>query len=112
MAVFIELYLHTINSIINSIMLFSYLRHPDMQYISMACTPEYVELTEKLLLLKNAVNEEQKQFDRFWSQHKALLDRVMNFALFDRSVNKVKYAYMYRHMFVVDIRILMDFVTS
>ena len=60
-----------------------------MQYISMACTPEYVELTEKLLLLKNQIDEEQRQFDRFWSQHKTLLDRVMNFALFDRSVNRV-----------------------
>ena len=60
-----------------------------MQYISMACTPEYVELTEKLLLLKNQIDEEQRQFDQFWSQHKMLLDRVMNFALFDRSVNRV-----------------------
>ena len=60
-----------------------------MQYISMACTPAYVELTEKLLLLQNEISEEQKHFDQFWSQHKTLLDRVMNFALFDRSVNKV-----------------------
>ena len=55
----------------------------------MACTPAYVELTEKLLLLSNEISEEQKRFDEFWSQHKTLLDRVMNFALFDRSVNKV-----------------------
>ena len=55
----------------------------------MACTPDYVELTEKLLLLKNKIGEEQRQFDQFWSQHKMLLDRVMNFALFDRSVNRV-----------------------
>lgn len=68
----------------------SFLRHPDMKYISMACTPDYVELTEKLLLLKNKIDEEQRQFDQFWSQHKTLLDRVMNFALFDRSVNRVK----------------------
>ena len=60
-----------------------------MNYISMACTPAYVELTEKLLLLQNEINKEQKLFDQFWSQHKSLLDRVMNFALFDRSVNKV-----------------------
>ena len=55
----------------------------------MACTPAYVELTEKLLLLRNEIAEEQKHFDQFWSKHKTLLDRVMNFTLFDRSVNKV-----------------------
>ena len=67
-----------------------------MNYISMACTPEYVELTEKLKLLKDDIDEEQVRFDRFWSQHKTLLDQVMNFALFDRLVNKVCWSH---HMF-------------
>lgn len=69
-----------------------------MKFISMACTPEYVELTEKLLLLKNEIDEEQRQFDQFWSQHKTLLDRVMNFALFDRSVNRVGVPVLYVHV--------------
>ena len=74
-----------------------------MTYISMACTPEYVELTEKLLLLKNDIGEEQAKFNRFWSQHKTLLDRVMNFALFDRLVNKVHIIYML--IFTVYVRV-------
>lgn len=69
----------------------SYLRHPDMQYISMACTLDYVELTEKLASLQAQVKEEHVNFDKFWSEHKTLLDRVMNFSLFDRLVIKVKF---------------------
>lgn len=60
-----------------------------MQYISMACTLDYVELTEKLVLLQAQVKEEHANFDKFWSEHKTLLDRVMNFSLFDRQVTKV-----------------------
>ena len=61
-----------------------------MQYISMACTLDYVELTEKLASLQTQVKEEHVNFDKFWSEHKTLLDRVMNFSLFDRLVIKVK----------------------
>ena len=61
-----------------------------MQYISMACTLDYVELTEKLALLQAEIKEEHVDFDKFWSEHKTLLDRVMNFSLFNRLVTKVK----------------------